>query len=74
MVHWGVFRHLRAQIGARSSVLLLALAADAIVLVAFAGMKLKSDPAIVAYAAAGILAVFVGEGLFLRRNRAHRSS
>lgn len=74
LVHWGVFRHLRAQIGARSSVLLLALAADAIVLVAFAGMKLKSDPAIVAYAAAGILAVFVGEGLFLRRNRANRSS
>lgn len=67
LVHWGVFRHLRHEIGARSSVLLLALAADAIVLIAFAGVKLRSDPAIVMYAAIGILSVFAGERMFLRK-------
>lgn len=66
LVHWGVFRHLRREIGARASVLLCALAADAIILIAFAGVKIRTDPAIVIYAAAGMLAVFIGERVFLR--------
>jgi len=67
LVHWGVFRNLREEIGARASVLLTALAADAVVLAAFTAAKFRSDPAIVAYAAAAIGAVFLGEWLFLRR-------
>ena len=69
VVHWGVFRHLRKEIGARSSVLLAAIAADALILIAFAGAKLGTDPAIVVIAAVLIAAVFGLEALFLRRTR-----
>ena len=70
LVHWGVYRHLRKEIGAKSTVLLAAIAADAVILAAFAAAKLGSDPAIVAIAAALIAAVFGLEALFLRRTRA----
>lgn len=66
LVHWGVYRNLREDVGARASVLLAALAADAAVLVAFIAAKLNSDPAIVVYAIVGMAAVFLGEYLFLR--------
>ena len=69
LVHWGVFRSLRKEIGARASVLLTALAADAVVLAAFTAAKLKSDPAVVAYAVIGIAAVFVAEWIFLSGQR-----
>src|SRR3546814_11824301 len=54
LVHWGVFRNLRDEVGARASILLAAFAADAVVLAAFTWVKLKSDPAVVAYAVLGI--------------------
>ncbi len=68
LVHWGVFRNLREEIGARASILLAALAADAVVLIAFTWVKLESDPAIVGYAVGGIAVVFLAEWLFLKRN------
>ncbi len=46
-----------------------ALAADAVVLAAFTAAKLKSDPAVVAYAVIGIAAVFVAEWIFLSGQR-----
>jgi len=67
LVHWGVFRHLRKEIGARASILLAALAADALVLAAFTAVKLQSDPLIVGYAVAGIVTVFVAERAYLAR-------
>ncbi|GIT88678.1 MULTISPECIES: APC family permease [unclassified Roseobacter] len=67
VVHWGVFRFRRKEIGAAASVLLLTLALDAVVLAAFTAMKLQSDPAIVLYAAVGIAAVFILERLYLSR-------
>jgi|TARA_R100000501_G_scaffold18540_1_gene40545 amino acid transporter len=67
LVHWGVFRHLRHEVGAKASILLVALAADAVVLAAFTAVKLQSDPSIVFYAVAGIAAVFAAEHMFLRR-------
>ena len=66
-VHWGVYRYRREEIGASGLVLLSALAFDAIVLVAFTVMKLRSDPLIVLYALGGILAVFVFERMYLSR-------
>ena len=69
LVHWGVYRHLRKEIGAKGSVLLAAIAADGVILVAFAGVKLDSDPAIVVIGAVLIAAVFGLEALFLRRKR-----
>lgn len=65
LIHWGVWRHLRQEIGARGGVLLTAIALDVGVLGAFIAMKLQSDPAIVWIAAAGIGVVFAFERAFL---------
>ncbi|MCP1471882.1 amino acid transporter [Sphingobium sp. OAS761] len=73
LVHWGVYRRLRHEVGAKASILLGALAANAIVLAAFTAVKLQSDPSIVVYAFAGIAAVFAAESVFLRRNEADAS-
>ena len=67
IVHWGVFHFRRKEVGAAPTILLLALAFDAVVLVAFTAMKLQSDPAIVLYAAIGIATVFVLERVYLSR-------
>ena len=67
IIHWGVFRFQRREIGAAGSVLLAALAFDALVLAAFTAMKLQSDPAIVFYAAIAIGTVFVFERIYLSR-------
>lgn len=69
LVHWGVFRNLREEIGARASILLAALALDAVVLAALAGSKLRTDPMVVAYAVVGILAVFLFERYWLARRK-----
>jgi len=69
LVHWGVFRNLRHEIGARASILLAAIAADAVILGAFASMKLRTDPMIVVYAAAGIVIVFAAQWIFLSRQK-----
>ena len=67
LVHWGVFRHLRHEIGANGVVLLCAMVFDGLVLVAFTAMKLGSDPMIVLYAAVAISAVFIYERIYLKR-------
>lgn len=67
VVQWGVFRYMRGEINAAAPVLLLALAFDASVLVAFTAMKLETDPAIVIYAVTAISAVFVFERVYLSR-------
>ena len=72
LVHWGVFRRLRNEIGARGGVLISAIALDVLVLAAFGAMKLESDPLIVAVAIISIAAVFVYERIFLARGGAHR--
>lgn len=69
VVHWGVFRHLRHEVGARGIVLLSALVLDAVVLAAFVRIKWAADPTIVLVALAAILVVFALERLFLRRHR-----
>lgn len=65
VVHWGIYRYRREEIGASGLVLLTALTLDAVVLVAFTAMKLRSDPVIVLYAVSGIAAVFLLERLYL---------
>ena len=65
IIHWGVFRYRRADVGAFGIVLLTALALDAIVLAAFTVMKLQSDSMIVLYAAVGMIAVFAFERVYL---------
>jgi len=67
VVQFGVWRYRRAEVGASSSVLLAALALDAIVLGAFSMMKLQSDPIIVLYAVVAIVSVFLFERYYLSR-------
>lgn len=67
LVHWGVFRSVRREIGASAAILLSALAFDAVVLAAFTTMKWGSDPMIVLYAAVAISAVFIYERIYLSR-------
>ncbi|SLN76446.1 Inner membrane transport protein YbaT [Roseibaca ekhonensis] len=68
IVHLGVFRHLRREIGARGWVLLTAIVLDMVVLAAFAAMKWQSDPLIVVLGATGMALVFLFELVFLARN------
>ena len=65
IIHWGVFRYRRTDVGASGIVLLSALSLDAIVLAAFTVMKLQSDPMIVLYAAVGMIAVFAFQRVYL---------
>jgi len=68
IIHAGVYRHLRHEIGARGWVILTAIALDAVVLTAFATMKWQSDPLIVILGVIGIALVFLFVGVFLARN------
>jgi amino acid transporter len=68
IIHWGVFRHLRDDIGARGWIMLTAIGLDTIVLAAFAALKWQQDPAIVVYAIAGIAVVFTFVKIFLHLN------
>lgn len=65
IIHWGVFHYRRQEIGAAAVVLLMAIAFDTVVLVAFTIMKLQSDPVIVLYAGIAIVAVFIFERVYL---------
>jgi amino acid transporter len=66
-IHWGVFRHMRDKVEAKGWILLTAIGLDAIVLVAFATLKLKNDPTIVLIAAGIMIAVFGFEYFYLRK-------
>ena len=67
-IHWGVFRSLRKDVGARSWVLLTALALDAIVLGAFLYLKLKTDPFVIAVSLGGMGLIFAAEWWFIRKD------
>ena len=65
LIHWGVLRRVRHEIGAKGWVLITAIVLDAMVLGLFGAMKLQSDPLIVVMAVIAIAAVFAYERVFL---------
>ena len=67
LIHWGVFRRLRHEIGANGWVLIAAISLDALVLGVFGTIKLRADPLIVVVAALAMAAVFAYERVFLSR-------
>jgi len=67
-IHWGVLRHLRQELGARSAILITAILLDLVVLTGFIWVKLNADPVILIVAGTGMLAILVMEFLFLRKN------
>jgi len=69
-IHWGVFKHLRRDLGAHASVLLTALMFDAVVLGAFMFIKLTNDPLVVGVSLGGMALIFAAEWWFLRKESA----
>lgn len=67
-IHWGVLRHLRQDLEARSAILITAILLDLVVLTGFIWVKLSGDPLILIVAGTAMLAILVMEFLFLRQN------
>ena len=67
-VHWGVLRHLRDEVGARSVFPIVAIILDLIILTGFGWIKINSDPLVVGVAGAVMLTILILEALFLRYN------
>jgi amino acid transporter len=68
-IHWGVLRHLRADVEAKAWVLICAIVLDAVALIAFIIMRGMADPAIVTLGIISIGAIFAFERFFLSRQR-----
>jgi amino acid transporter len=67
-IHWGVLRHLRDDVGARSAFPMVAIILDLIVLAGFVWIKINSDPLVVGVAGVVMLVILLVEILFLRHN------
>jgi len=65
-VHWGVLRHLRADVGANPFILGSAIILDVIVLGAFIVVKAQTDMLVVVISLLAMLIIFAGTKLFLR--------
>jgi amino acid transporter len=71
IIHWGVLRRLREDIGANPAVLVAAIALDLLALGAFMTLKAMQDPWIIVIAVGGVAATFLLEWLYLSRWRKH---
>ncbi|HDY84138.1 MAG TPA: APC family permease [Methylophaga sp.] len=67
-IHWGILRHLRKEIGARSTILIGAIILDLIVLTGFLWIKISSDILVVGVACVAMLSILIVEAVFLRQN------
>lgn len=67
IVHWGVLRHVRKEIGASAAVLITAIVVDIAVLGALLQIKASSDITVIYAGIVAILLVFIGERIFLRQ-------
>lgn len=71
VIHWGVFKYLRDDVGAKAPILLLAIAFDVVALTAFVSLKAMSDPFILVIAAIGLVVIYALEFFYLRKRRDH---
>ena len=69
IIHWGVFRHLRDDVGANPVILITAIILDIVVLGAFLIVKGANDPVIIVISFAGIAAIFAFEKFYLSGHR-----
>ncbi len=67
IIHWGVFRHLRKDVGANPIILIVAMVLDAIALATFMVLKGFDDPTIIAISLFGVVAVFAFEKFYLEK-------
>jgi len=68
-IHWGIFRHLRKEVGANAIILLAAIIFDVIILGVFLLVKAEQDITVIYSAFSGILLIVVGERIFLKNFR-----
>ena len=73
-IHWGVFRYLREDVGAKAWVLMSAIILDGAALVAFLVIKGRADLTIVVIAVVAIAVIFAFERFFLSRHRTAKAS
>lgn len=66
ILHWGILRHLRNKIKAKSYIIITAIIFDVIVLVAFLWVKATTDIVVIIVSFIMIVFVFVGEKFFLQ--------
>lgn len=69
IIHWGVYKNLREDVGANPFMLLSAMALDGLVLTAFVIIKGAKDPSIIVISIVGIAAIFALEKFYLSRLR-----
>lgn len=69
-IHWGVFRYLRKDVGAKAAILITAMVLDLVVLGAFVWVKIQSDMVVIWASMIGLVLVFVGEKFFLKVHEA----
>ncbi len=69
IIHWGVLRHMREDVGANPLILIGAISLDAAALAAFLILKAQSDPLIIVIAFVGMVVVFGFEKFYLSNHR-----
>lgn len=74
IIHWGVLRRMREDVGANPVVLVCAILFDLVALGAFLVMKAMSDPLIIVISVSGIAGIFAFEKLYLSRWRTRTHS
>jgi len=66
-VHWVLLRYLSKQIRANTLILVMAIIFDVAVLVSFVMVKSSTDVLVIYAAVFGLIFVFLGERLYLRK-------
>ncbi len=66
-IHWGLLKHLRKEVDAKTWILITAITLDAAILIAFLWMKITNDPLVIWVSLGGLAVVFIGERFFLER-------
>ncbi len=65
-IHWGLFRYLRKEVNFNPAIPLVAIAMDAVILVAFIYIKYLNDPFVLIVALIGIVLIILSERLFMK--------
>lgn len=73
-IHWGVIRYLHKDIEARIWVPVTAIFLDFLVLGGFVWVKLNSDPFVIGVAVVTMIAIAIGEQIFLKKTAGARQS
>lgn len=71
-IHWGVIRYLRAELEAKAWIPATAIVLDLLALGGFVWVKLNTDPFVIGVAIVAMIAIAVGELIFLKKTAADK--